>query len=74
MGTSYNNFFLFDGTLEMSNYKAKLLKDYYKYIGWNESQLKVVKKYLDYLSNYYTKVMKEAKKHRDQLFPFLPIL
>lgn len=43
MGTSYNDFFLFDDTLALSNYKSRLIKDYPKYIQWNESQVKTVK-------------------------------
>ena len=74
MGTSYNDFFLFDETLSMSNYKAKLLKDSYKYVSWNESQLKTVRKYLDYLTDYYTKVMKESKNHKEELEFWIPTL
>lgn len=74
MGTSYNDFFLFDETLSMSNYKAKLLKDSHKYVYWNESQLKTVRRYLDYLTDYYTSVMKVAKNHKEELEFWIPTL
>ena len=63
MGTSYNDFFLFDETLALSNYKAKLLKDYYKYANWDEAQLKSARKHLDYLTNFYTELKKKANKN-----------
>ena len=74
MGTSYNDFFLFDDTLALSNYKSRMLKDYPKYIQWNESQVKTVQRYLDYITHYYTKAMKEAKKHKEDLEFFIPTL
>lgn len=74
MGTSYNDFFLFDDTLALSNYKSRLIKDYPKYIQWNESQVKTVQRNLDYITDYYTKVMKDAKKHKKDLELFIPTL
>lgn len=74
MGTSYNDFFLFDDTLALSNYKSRLIKDYLKYIQWNESQVKTVQRYLDYITEYHTKVMKDVKKHKEDLEFFIPTL
>ena len=67
MGGSYNNFFLFDETSSLSNYKSKLLQEAPNYTSWSEGQIKTVKKYLDFLSDYFTKVMKEAKQYKDRL-------
>ena len=74
MGTSYNDFFLFDDATALSNYKVKLLKDYYKYVSWDENQMKTVRRYLDYLTDFYTKIKKEARKHSDNLDFLIPIL
>lgn len=67
MGTSYNDFFLFDETFALSNYKSRLLKDHRKYVVWNESQIKAVNIYLNYITEFYTKLSKEAKKNNELL-------
>ena len=72
MGTSYNDFFLFDETLALSNYKAKLLKDLYKYVNWDDKQIKVVQAYLDYLTNFYTKLKKESKGNKEDIEFWIP--
>ena len=74
MGTSYNDFFLFDSTVMLSTYKSKVLLNIRKYVAWEEKQIEKAKRYLDYLSNYYTKVMKEAKNHKDRLDYWVPII
>ena len=72
MGTSYNDFFLFDETLALSNYKAKLLKDLYKYVSWDDKQIKVVQTYLDYLTNFYTRLKKESKGNKEDIEFWIP--
>lgn len=74
MGTSYNDFFLFDETLALSNYKARLLKDYYKYTKWDEKQLKAAQKYLDYLTDFYTKLKKTSKKSHTEIDYWMSIM
>ena len=67
MGTSYDNFYLFQSTQELSNYKSKALLGYKKYVNWTEEQYNAAKRYLDYLSDYYFKEMKDAKFHKERL-------
>lgn len=67
MKTSYNDFFLFDDTGSLSNYKSKLLKEAPKLTSWTDKQLMTVKKYLDYLSDYFNAIMKASKGQSDCL-------
>ena len=67
IGTTYNDFFLFDDATALSNFKSRLLLDYRKYTSWNDHQLETAKRYLDYITNFYTKLKKEAKDKIDQL-------
>ena len=74
MGTSYNDFFLFDDTLMLSNFKSKLLSKCYKYVHWTDSQIETAKKYLGYLTDYYTNVMKESKCNKNNVEFHFPII
>lgn len=67
MGTSYDNFYLFQSTQDFSNYKSRVLLDYKKYVSWTEEQVKTMKRYLDYLTDYYNNEMKKAKNNRENL-------
>jgi len=67
MGTTYNDFFLFDDSTALSNFKSRLLLDYRKYTTWNDHQLETAQRYLDYITNFYTKLKKEAKDKLDNL-------
>ena len=67
MGTTYNDFFLFDDPTALSNFKSRLLLDYRKYTTWNDHQLETAQRYLDYITNFYTKLKKEAKDKLDNL-------
>lgn len=71
---SFNNFFLFDSTMYLSNYKSKMLLDISKYVVWSDSQKEVARKYLDYYSEYCTMLMKEARKHQDDFEFIVPII
>ena len=61
---SYYDFFLFDSPISLANYKSKLILEYKKYSGWSEKQIKIVKKYLDNYTDFFSlvcKTMKETK-------------
>lgn len=53
MSKAYNNFYLFDNLQYLSNYKAKFFKDIHKYANFNDKQIKLCHKYLDYLTEFY---------------------
>ena len=64
MGTSYNDLFVVDDTIALSNCKARLLKEYPKYVNWTDSQVRTARKYLDYMTSFYTKLSKTGKKNK----------
>lgn len=66
-GGSYSEFFVFDDTLLLSSLKSKLLARLPYITSWNEKQLNTARKYLDYLTVFYTFLAKEAKKHKEDL-------
>lgn len=51
---SFNDFYLFDNPITLSNYKSRLLKDIRKYVNINERQMKTIKKYLDIYTIFCT--------------------
>lgn len=51
---TYNDFFLFDNTLVLSNYKSRLLKEINNNPNWNEAQTQTAKKYLDIYTCFCT--------------------
>ncbi len=73
MSSSYYNFFLFDSTQYLSNYKSKMLIDISKYTVWSDAKKETARKYLDYYSDYCTMLMKESKKHDDDLEFVVPL-
>ena len=65
---SYNNdFFVFDDAIALANYKSKVVADLPYVTKWNEKQIKTAKKYLDYLTDFYTTLKLEAKNHKNDL-------
>ena len=72
IGTTYNDFFLFDDATALSNFKSRLLLDYRKYTSWNDHQLETAQRYLDYITCFYTMLKKEAKDRQDQLGLIIP--
>ena len=60
IGTTYNDFFLFDDATALSNFKSRLLLDYRKYTSWNDHQLETAQRYLDYITSFYTKLKKRS--------------
>ncbi len=73
MSSSYYNYFLLDSTMYLSNLKSKMLIDINKYVVWSDSKKEVARRYLDYYSNYCTTLMKEAKKHKEDLEFIIPV-
>ena len=67
MNTGYTDFFLFDDTSALSNYKSRFLKQAPKMISWNDKQMCTVKRYLDLLSNYYSSLLKASKAEYQNL-------
>lgn len=51
---SYNNFFLIDNAVTLSNYKAKFFQELYKVARLTEGQIKTAHKCLDYYTNYFS--------------------
>ena len=74
IGSTYNDFFLFDDTTALSNFKSRLLIDYRKYTSWNDHQLETAQRYLNYVTDFYTKLKKEAKDRIEQLELIIPTL
>ena len=72
--SSYYDFFLFDNTLSLSNYKSRMMLDITKYVVWSDSQIATARKYLDYYSNYCTALMKESKKHQEDFEFIVPLI
>ena len=72
--SSYNNFYLFDDATALSNYKAKTIQSFSKLTIWTDSQKNTAKKYLDYLTNYFTTFFKESKKHKENLELYFMVL
>ena len=65
--TSYNNFFLFDNPQLLSNYKSSFIKNSLKYVNWDEKQQLMVKKYLNYLTEFYTFLIEKTEvKEREE--------
>ena len=64
---TYYDFFLFDNTVTLSNYKSKLIADYEIYSGWSVKQITTAKKYLDYYTDFFTEVKKTMKLARIHL-------
>ena len=58
---SYYDFFLFDNPIPLATYKSKLILEYKKYSGWSEKQIEIVKKYLDYYTDFFRQVSKTMK-------------
>lgn len=58
MSPGYNNLFLFDTALVLSNYKSKLLHEHSKYCVWSDKQITIVKKCLDFYTEFFSKVTK----------------
>ena len=73
-GTSYNDFFLFDSSLCLSNYKSKFVSSLLHVTTWDEKKIAIAKKYLDYLTEFYGTLSKEAKHHKDGLVHRVHIL
>ena len=65
--TSYNDFFLFDNCTILSNMKSKLLANLMYITDWSEKQVATAKKYLDYLTDYYTVLKKRASSNKEDL-------
>lgn len=74
MSSAYYDFFLFDNTQQLSNYKSRMILDIRKFVVWSDEKIEVAKKYLDYYSNYCTALMKEARKHEDDYTFIIPII
>lgn len=72
LGSSYNNLYQFDNVQMLYNIKSKLLSNYHRFINWNNEQVNVVKKYIQYLADYYKKLESEAKKNPIDFY--LPIM
>ena len=66
-GWSYNDFFLFDDTKILATYKSKFIKELPYVTSWNDKQIKTANRYLDYLTDFYTTLAAEAKKHKEDL-------
>ena len=74
MNSSYDDFFLFDDPVMLATYKSKYLKDLNKYTSWDETKIQTVRRYLDYLTEYFKIAKKESRKHKEDLeFRFLII-
>lgn len=56
MTYSYNDFYLFDDTLYLYNYKVKFFEQVGKYAAFNEKQLKQIKYCLDLLTLFYAEL------------------
>lgn len=65
--TAYNDFFLFDNVTLLSNFKSKFLEGALYKLSWNDGQIKTAKKYLDYLTDYYTVLKKNARNNKEEL-------
>lgn len=65
--TAYNDFFLFDDVSKLSNYKSKFLEEALYKLSWNDGQIKTAKKYLDYLTDYYTVLKRNARNSKEDL-------
>ena len=74
IATSYDDLFLFDNTIVFSSYKSKLLASIPRYTTWSEGQIATANKYLDYLTSFYTKLVKEAKSNKDKLKHYIAII
>lgn len=72
--TSNNDFFLFDNCLYLSNYKSKFISSLLHVTTWDEKKIAVARKYLDYLTEFYGALSKEAKHHKDGLVHRVNIL
>lgn len=64
---SYSDFFLMDSTLVVANWKSKLLINYPKFISWSDKQVRMVKKVLDYYTEFYGDVSKTIKKNMNRI-------
>ena len=73
--TSYfDDFFLFDSVSYLSNYKTKAMEYMVLNTNFTEGQLNTAKKYLGYLTDYFTTLYKESKNHREDLELIIPII
>ena len=74
VGGSYNDFYLFDDTILLSIYKARVTSNLVYLTSWDEVTMNKAKEYLEYLTRYFTKVRLEAKKRDDDLYYFIGII
>jgi len=51
---TYNDFYLFDNTLVLANYKSRLLKEINNFSNWADTQKQTAKKYLDIYTGFCT--------------------
>lgn len=60
---TFNNFYLFDNPLALSNYKINFFKQCQMFVKWDSNKIFIARKYLDLYTEFFTEQNRWLKSH-----------